>query len=233
MTREQTPEESLSQRRMAVTKLGASLRAAIAASAVSDVPVAQLAEASALADRLAAVLSARVRPTGAVSSLDDLDNGTRYFSPVSGEASPMAPPLRFEVEGDATVTRTVLDTRYEGPPGFVHGGFTAMMFDEVIGRALYISNRFGMTARLDVSYRGPVPIGVPIELRGWIVSIEGRKTRTAGTVTTVADPSTVLAEAEGLFIEPRQEKLADYFGGLVDANGEPVTAKAWGELAHD
>lgn len=129
------------------------------------------------------------------------------FSPVSGRASPLAPPVRmrivetgkapphdYEVEGTVTY-----GPQYEGPPMHVHGGMVAAMFDEVLG---FVQLAPGFTAYLKVDYRRPTPLNRELALRGWIDRVEGRKRWIRGTSTL---DGVVLAEAEGLFIGPRDE----------------------------
>ena len=40
-----------------------------------------------------------------------------------------------------------------------------------------------------------------------------------GTIARAAEPEKVLVEARGLFVMPRPEKQAAYFGAITDASG--------------
>ncbi|MEX3104165.1 MULTISPECIES: hypothetical protein [unclassified Streptomyces] len=42
---------------------------------------------------------------------------------------------------------------HEGPPGYGHGGFTAMLLDEVMGHACVAAGHPGMTVSLTTHYR--------------------------------------------------------------------------------
>jgi acyl-coenzyme A thioesterase PaaI-like protein len=118
-------------------------------------------------------------------------------SPLIGLANPLAPPLEL-VELDGVVRGAVtMGSAYEGPPGCVHGGFIAAVFDELLGATQSLSGAPGMTGRLTVHYRSPTPLHAPLTLEGRIASVDGRKIRTEGTLT-VGDR--LCAEAEGLFI---------------------------------
>src|SRR5690349_800846 len=65
------------------------------------------------------------------------------FSPVSGRTDPMAQPValkvrrgspREDIASDYHLAGTVtFGPAYEGPPGHVHGGLIAAMFDEMLG----------------------------------------------------------------------------------------------------
>lgn len=89
-------------------------------------------------------------------------------------------------------------TVHQGPPGFVHGGVLAAVFDEVLGLA---QSGFGrMTATLQMTYLVPTPIKADLLFTAQVVDIDGRKARVQGDVT---HESTVCARAEALFVAPR------------------------------
>lgn len=68
------------------------------------------------------------------------------------------PEYEIAVDG-ARATGTVrFPIVYEGPPGFVHGGFLAVLFDSVIQHHNCALGESGKTARLEVDYRRPVPL---------------------------------------------------------------------------
>jgi len=118
-------------------------------------------------------------------------------SPLIGLANPLAPPLRL-VENEGVVRGEVtLGSAYEGPPGCVHGGFIAAVFDELLGATQSLSGTPGMTGRLTVHYRSPTPLHVLLTVEGRITSVDGRKIRTGGTLSA---GDRLCAEAEGLFI---------------------------------
>ncbi len=135
-------------------------------------------------------------------------------SPVVGEASPISPRLDWEVftrpDGTPGVeARGVFGAAYEGPPSFVHGGWVACTFDEVLGIANIASGNPGMTGRLIVHYRRPTPLFRPVVVRAWVDRIEGRRVMSRAEMF---DGETLTAEAEGLFVQPRPELAEQYFG---------------------
>ncbi len=125
-------------------------------------------------------------------------------SPFVGRANPVAPPLHLAVV-DGHVEATVTFGRsYEGPPGYVHGGFVAGIFDEALGAAQAFSGLAGMTGRLIVHYRSPTPLDTELRLRADLDSVEGRKIFCSGTLWA---GERVCAEAEGLFVTIAPEVL--------------------------
>ena len=138
-------------------------------------------------------------------------------SPIVGEASPISPRLDWErytrPDGKPGVeARGTFGAPYEGPPSFVHGGWVACTFDEVLGIANIESGNPGMTARLIVHYRKPTPLFHEIVVRAWTDRIEGRRIMSKAEMY---DGDTLTAEAEGLFVQPRPELAEQYFGPRV------------------
>jgi acyl-coenzyme A thioesterase PaaI-like protein len=215
----------LEARRAAVTALGDAMRRATAAVIIDEGPIELLAEAAELADRIAGILSAHPRPLTRLPFTDDLSMGVRYFSPVTGFGSPLAVPLSFGVDGDDVLVHATFDARYEGPPGHVHGGVTAMVFDEILGQAANNTGRWGMTVALHTDYRRALPLDVELEFRSRVVEVSGRKTRVEGTAALAATPDVVHVAAYALFVEPREDTQREYFGALTDASGTRVPAK--------
>lgn len=122
--------------------------------------------------------------------------GSRYLT---GEP-PVGMGLMFYGESATSIVASViLDARHEGPPGHVHGGFSASLIDEAMGGAVWRAGFQGVAANLNVNFRLPVPLGVEVVVRGWVERVEGRKIFTAGSVT-LPDGQTAV-EGRGLFIE--------------------------------
>lgn len=120
------------------------------------------------------------------------------YSPFLGLANPLSPPMRIsEGEGGGVVGKVQFGAAYEGPPGCVHGGFVAAVFDELLGVVQSIGGPPGMTGRLTIHYRSPTPLHVPLRMEGRLVSRVGRKILTEGKIF---DGDRLCAEAEGLFI---------------------------------
>lgn len=135
-------------------------------------------------------------------------------SPIVGEASPLSPRLDWEiVTGDdgspAVEARGTFGAAYEGPPSFVHGGWVACAFDEVLGIANIAAGHPGMTARLTVHYRRPTPLFRELRLRAWVERVEGRRIMSRAEMF---DGDVLTAEAAGLFVQPRPELAEQYFG---------------------
>jgi acyl-coenzyme A thioesterase PaaI-like protein len=163
---------------------------------------------------------AAARHLGRVPQADDAARGTRsrfeathhdYLarSPLVGPVSPLAPPITWEHVDDRIVGHGTYHAAYEGPPGYVHGGWVALTFDEMLGMANAAGGHPGMTGTLKVRYLRPTPLHTRIELASWVERVEGRRIVSKATMT--AD-GLVTAEAEGLFVTISPELAAEYFG---------------------
>lgn len=120
------------------------------------------------------------------------------FSPQIGLYNPLAPPLRVAIDDDDTVRGTVnLDAAYEGPPGCVHGGIIASLFDEILGIANITAQLGAMTGTLTITYRSPTPLKTDLTFSARNVGVEGRKVMTNGTLHA---GEVLCAECAGIFI---------------------------------
>ncbi|MGY1771518.1 PaaI family thioesterase [Blastococcus sp. SYSU D00813] len=207
-----TPAER-AVRRDAVAELGEALRELADAAVRTEVPEAELAAAAEEARRLAGRLRGAQRDLYEIARVDDPETGERWYSPVYGPGSPVAPPLVATDTAEGTaVGRVTLRKPHEGPPGLAHGGVVATLLDHVLARSVRAAGRGGMTATLTVRYRRPVRLGVPLVLTAGVEQADGRRTTARGRLVAEAEPDTVLAEAEGLFVSLRAESAAAVFG---------------------
>lgn len=172
------------------------LRGLVAGSVYEDVHDA-VATVRQLADQLEEAGTA-VRPSDYVTWGVPEHLGT---NPAMGKRNPISPPLEPVVFPDATVRADLtLGIEYQGPPGCVHGGIVALIFDEMLGLAMAASDCIGMTADLKVIYRSPTPLYKPLRFEARQDRVEGRKMWGRVTVYT---GDRLCAEAEALFIVPR------------------------------
>jgi len=124
--------------------------------------------------------------------------GINRHNPVTGPENAIAPPLLLRSAADGSVTGvTTLGLPYQGPPGYVHGGVSALLLDHSLGVANHVAGTSGMTAQLTLRYRRPTPLFVPLTVTCRQISVDGRKIRTTGTISAGGEECVV---AEALFI---------------------------------
>ena len=124
-----------------------------------------------------------------------------------GELNEHGLRLQLHATNDGCWAELTLDPRFQGWESVAHGGIVTTLLDEVMAWSVIGRDTWGFTARLNISFRKPVPIGVPIRAEGWVVEDRRRTFRTAGRVIDVAT-GTVLAEGEGTFVAAPPEQLA-------------------------
>lgn len=128
------------------------------------------------------------------------------YSPIIGRLNPASPPAEFWVEGDEVHGSMNLSAVYAGPPGMVHGGIIAMVFDELLGVVNVVNGRGGYTGTLKVVYQRPTPLLKEIALRARPAGSEGRKLYVTGEM--VCD-GVVTASAEGTFVRANRLLIDD------------------------
>jgi acyl-coenzyme A thioesterase PaaI-like protein len=120
------------------------------------------------------------------------------FSPQIGEYNPLAPPVLVQVDGTEVRGSGTLGAAFEGPPGCVHGGIIASLFDEILGVANIASGNAAMTGTLTIRYRAPTPLEAELTLSARTTARDGRKVYAAGEIRA---GDLLCAEAEGIFVE--------------------------------
>ena len=81
----------------------------------------------------------------------------------------------------------------------LHGGVMFSALDDVMANWLFLQGIRGHTAKCEIRYRRPVPVGIPLELEGRMVRRKGRLAIMTGHLTRSDDGSEV-ACAEGSFM---------------------------------
>jgi acyl-coenzyme A thioesterase PaaI-like protein len=203
----------------AVTELGSALRELVDAAVTTTVDAAALRSAAAAAREITAGLATSRRSRTELPVLDDPIRFVRVYNPVSGVGSPLAPPLSIRSDGDGVSAEVTLGLAYEGPPSYVHGGVSALLMDQLLGAATIAVGLWGMTVRLELDYRGPVPLETRLLLRARVIEDAGRKSVVTGTIAGAADPGRTLVAARGIFVAPRPDRSEAYFGAITDAAG--------------
>ena len=139
---------------------------------------------------------------------DDPEDGRPYYvsGVLVGRHHPMYMPIELETHEGVTRGRVNLDITWEGPPGCVHGGYIAHLFDCLMGQHNLNVGIPGMTGTLTVRYRRPTPLHTDLVLKAQTERSSGRKIVTRARILARDE---LMAEAEGLFIVP-----ANFTGNL-------------------
>ncbi|MCC6313245.1 MAG: PaaI family thioesterase [Thermomicrobiales bacterium] len=123
-----------------------------------------------------------------------------------GEHNPHGLHLVFARQLDDSVAAEFTPRPYdEGFLGVVHGGIVTTMLDEAMAWAAFANRAWAMTVKLDVRFRRPVEVGVPLRIVGRLVVNRGRLLETAGEIRRAADDA-LLAEATGTFMRVSEDQ---------------------------
>jgi acyl-coenzyme A thioesterase PaaI-like protein len=131
--------------------------------------------------------------------------GRAWGNAVVGTRNPVAPPLKIHHDRSGRAwSEFHLGAAYEGPPGLVHGGVSALILDQMLGEAAGAGGKPGMTGTLTLRYRRGTPLG-ELSAEAHIDRVEGVKTFAVGHI---ADAEGITVEAEGVFILPKWARQA-------------------------
>ena len=132
---------------------------------------------------------------------------------VCGRDNPIGLHLHFyQDEREGVRASFTPQEQHQGFPGVMHGGLVTALLDETIGLTAIAQDFWCMTAKLDVRIRKPVPIGVPLEIKGEIVSMKSRLLEGRGEIR-LPDGS-LAAEAHGTFLRIPDAQLEQYKSAL-------------------
>ncbi len=167
-------------------RLTNALRAVIEKINTTDLPVNELKETATMLEELTVKLDrfpSRKTLSGFSEKASEIDHYT-YMShgPLIGKLNPLAPPLKIKVKDDIVFGSVNFGTAYEGPPGHVHGGYVAAMFDDLLGCAQSLSDDIGVTGTITIRFCAPIPLFTDLRMEGKLDRIEGRKIFVGGKI---------------------------------------------------
>ena len=191
----------LSPRRAGLKRMADASRLLTSRLAGTSAPDDVVSEAAAQLEKLAALFAGYDQDLsygfGETSITGSTPDPMFDHSPILGIANPIAPPMSLTEQDGVVVATVSMPKAYEGPPGCVHGGFVAALFDEVLGAAQSLSGAPGMTGTLKIRYEAPTPLHTELRFEGRMVGVERRKIFTEGLCYA---GDTITARAEGIFI---------------------------------
>lgn len=165
---------------------------------------AEIAVAEAAIDAVSARLEERVRPRALRIALDDAatasirdGNTWEHFA-----FNPLGIPLRIRLDGDILRARLQLEPHHEGPPGLLHGGFSAALMDALLGTLVQVHGILAVTAGLELRFRRGVPVEALVDLGGRVLGVDGRKISVEGWIDLEGERC---VEARGLFVSVDRE----------------------------
>ena len=121
----------------------------------------------------------------------------------------------FFDDGVEVWTEVTPAEHHQSWPGVLHGGVVTAILDETIGRVAFLHDRWVQTAKLEVRFKKPAPLGELLVARGRLVQDKRRLMEMSGEIR-VAGSDELLAEAQGTFVplpDAARNELARRLGG--------------------
>lgn len=140
-----------------------------------------------------------------------------------GDAS--ADGLRMQItmgEGLTISSAYAVTAAHQGAPGLAHGGVLGVAIDEMLGSCGYLLGTATVTARMEIDYVRPVPVGVVLHLESAILAQHGRKVYVSaegrlggpdGAPALTAAGLLVIVGREHFTTHGNPEQIAEVFGG--------------------
>ena len=123
-----------------------------------------------------------------------------------GELNEHGLQLALHADANGCWTELTLAERFQGWEDVAHGGIVATLLDEVMAWSVIGRGTWGVTARLNLAFKRPIPIGRAIRAEGWVTNDRRRTVHTAGHILD-ASTSEVLATGEGVFVAAPPDQL--------------------------
>ena len=118
---------------------------------------------------------------------------------VCGTDNPLGLKIRFRLEGAQCVGEFTPGEWHAGFDGVTHGGILFSVLDDVMANWLFLQGARGFTAKCEIRYRQPLPVGTPIraecvlkQRKSRLVVLESKLTR--------QDDGALVASAEASFM---------------------------------
>lgn len=104
---------------------------------------------------------------------------------------------------------------FHAGPGVAHGGWTAAVFDDIMGRSLAQRGLQVVTASLTVDFLKPVPVDEELVVEVTIEAHSGRRWELSSILRLIGDDS-ALACARGVWIERRQDHFEQHRAAIAN-----------------
>lgn len=111
----------------------------------------------------------------------------------------------YEDDDGRVIAKFTPREEHQGYPEFMHGGIISALLDETIGRVVTSLDIWAVTAKLELKFRHPVPLGEEITLIGELIHLKSRTFEAKGELR-LAD-GTVAVEGYGLYVRLPDEEI--------------------------
>jgi acyl-coenzyme A thioesterase PaaI-like protein len=128
---------------------------------------------------------------------------------VCGPHNAIGLQLSFEVAGERCTGRYTSQVDHAGFDGVTHGGIVFSVLDDAMANWFFLQGARGYTAKAEIRYRAPMPIGATAEIECQVIKRKGRLVQLSASATDAAS-GTTYAESQASF-------MLEEFGALAPA----------------
>lgn len=107
----------------------------------------------------------------------------------------------YNLDDDSVASVLTFKSQHQSYPERTHGGMISALLDEIMGRALWLNEpeMYGITTTLNVTFRKPVPLDVPVKARGYITFKSNRGFSAKGEIYSM--DGILLAESTARYLK--------------------------------
>lgn len=134
-----------------------------------------------------------------VTAINDPERNQMCFA--CGTNNPIGLKLKFRQEQDAYITTFTAGLEHQSYDGVVHGGIVSTLLDEVMGRYIYSQGYLAVTAKLDVRFRKPTPVGEALTITGKILGRRGNMIELSSSIALADGTITAQGKATVAVLE--------------------------------
>jgi uncharacterized protein (TIGR00369 family) len=115
--------------------------------------------------------------------------------------------LGFEIDKERQTLKTtfVASPTFQGWDGIVHGGILSTLLDEAMAKLVYELGYQAVTASLEIKFKKPAPILVPLRVDGEVIEVGRRLIRARARITQ--EDGTILAVGMSTFLKERSSAV--------------------------
>jgi len=118
---------------------------------------------------------------------------------VCGPANPIGLQLTFHLEEEVCRSEFTPGSNHMGYDNVTHGGILFSALDDVMANWLFLKGQRAFTAKCDIRYRNPAPLGSTICLEGTLVKQKGKLAVLKGKAFCKSTGK-IFAETEASFV---------------------------------
>jgi uncharacterized protein (TIGR00369 family) len=166
-------------------------------------------------------LTGEVIPVPDVEALDGLATQHLPWCFGCGAENEHGLGIRPRYLGNKVIGELDFAKRFQGGPGVVHGGATAAFFDDLMGFVMIAHQQPAVTAKIEINYLRPIPLGLILRAEAWLAVQHGRKLW-AESVGFDHQGNTYV-EARALFIPISLDHFADTIQHMDPAHRDRIS----------